>query len=102
MKTMAKITAVAIFLCSVAVGASAPVRAQYFYYYPHHVYVPGPVIGYYDPGWPGYVYDPGPYNPEPDCTSSGCCPRGFSVQGGVCKPYQGPVSSGWGYHRHWW
>ncbi len=31
----------------------------------------------YEP--PGYV-----------CTYAGCCPRGYSVQGGVCKPYRGP------------
>ena len=85
MRTMVKIAAAVIGFCSLAIGASAPVSAQY-YYYPHH----------YGPGY-GYGY----YNPDPHCTYAGCCPRGFTVQGGVCKPYQGPVgpSPGWGYYH---
>jgi hypothetical protein len=39
----------------------------------------------------GYGYGrPGAYgNPDPHCTYAGCCPIGWSVQGGVCKPYRG-------------
>ena len=39
----------------------------------------------------GYGYGrPGAYgNPDPHCTSAGCCPLGWSVQGGICKPYRG-------------
>ena len=90
MKAMAKIAALTVFLGSVAIGASAPVGAQY-YYYPHH----------YWPGY-GYGYGYGYYNPNPNCTYAGCCPRGFTVQGGVCKPYQGPVGPGpeWSYYHH--
>jgi hypothetical protein len=36
----------------------------------------------------GYGYG-GPVNPDPHCTYAGCCPRGWTVQGGVCKPYRG-------------
>jgi hypothetical protein len=35
----------------------------------------------------GYGYGGG--NPNPHCTYAGCCPLGWSVQGGVCKPYRG-------------
>jgi hypothetical protein len=28
-------------------------------------------------------------NPDPHCTYAGCCPLGWTVQGGVCKPYRG-------------
>lgn len=42
-------------------------------------------------------------NPDPHCTYAGCCPRGFTVQGGVCKPYVGPrgpyAPAG---SRFWW
>lgn len=51
----------------------------------------------------GYGYGPQYGNPDPHCTYAGCCPSGFTVQGGVCKPYQGPVGPGpgWGYyHSH--
>jgi hypothetical protein len=42
-----------------------------------------------DPGYGhGYGYG-GPVNPDPHCTYAGCCPRGWTVQGGVCKPYRG-------------
>ena len=39
----------------------------------------------------GYGYGrPGAYgNPDPHCTYAGCCPSGWTVQGGVCKPYRG-------------
>src|SRR6516165_1638953 len=41
----------------------------------------------FDPGY-GYGHG-GPVNPDPHCTYAGCCPRGWTVQGGVCKPYRG-------------
>jgi hypothetical protein len=37
----------------------------------------------------GYGYGYGGGNPDPHCTYAGCCPLGWSVQGGVCKPYRG-------------
>ena len=33
------------------------------------------------------------YYPPPS-TYNGC-PPGYTVQGGVCKPYRGPVGGGW-------
>jgi hypothetical protein len=49
----------------------------------------------------GGAYGPPAVNPDPHCTYEGCCPRGFTVQGGICKPYQGPVGPGpgWGYYH---
>jgi hypothetical protein len=29
-------------------------------------------------------------NPDPHCTYAGCCPLGYTVQGGICRPYEGP------------
>jgi hypothetical protein len=26
----------------------------------------------------------------PNCYYNGCCPRGMTIQDGVCKPYRGP------------
>jgi hypothetical protein len=84
MKTIVKITAAAVSLCSLALGTSAPVKAQY--YYPHRYYRH--------------------YNPDPHCTYQGCCPLGWTVQGGVCKPYQGWRGPGpgprWGYYRRYY
>jgi hypothetical protein len=48
----------------------APVHAQY--YYPP----PPPSPGYGYPIWNG-------------------CPPNWTIQGGICKPYQGPVGGGW-------
>src|SRR5689334_1084680 len=87
MTNIMKIVVTTMGLCSLAIGAAAPASAQY-YYYPRHHY------------WPGYGYRY--YNPDPHCTYLGCCPRGWTVQGGVCKPYQGPHGPGWGYYRRWY
>lgn len=49
--------------------------------------------GYYEGGG---GYGPGPgyggyYRPHrgPNCYDGGCCPRGMTIQDGVCKPYRG-------------
>jgi hypothetical protein len=52
------------------VGSVTRVNAQYYY--------PPPGYGYPPP----MRYGSGPYNP---------CPLGYTVQSGVCQPYQGPV-----------
>ena len=67
--------AVAIFVLA-AIGATfaaavAPAQAQY--YYP-------------PPPPPPYYYGQPTYNG---------CPPGYTVQGGVCKPYRGPTGGGW-------
>jgi hypothetical protein len=86
MKLIVKITAAAVSLCFLALETSAPVKAQYYYPRPYY----------------GYRY----YNPDPHCTYLGCCPLGWTVQGGVCKPYQGWRGPGpgprWGYYRRYY
>ena len=64
-------TTIRVFLAigcggAIAIGTLAPVNAQYYY--------PPPGYGYRT--WNG-------------------CPPNWTVQGGVCKPYQGPVGGGW-------
>ncbi len=68
--------AIAIFVLA-AIGATfaaavAPVQAQYYY--------PPP------PPPPPYYYGQPTFNG---------CPPGYTVQGGVCKPYRGPTGGGW-------
>jgi hypothetical protein len=59
------------FVGAIAIGTLAPANAQY-------PYPPPPGYGY------GYGYR----------TYNGC-PPGYTVQGGNCAPYQGPVGGGW-------
>jgi hypothetical protein len=73
MRTIGRITAAAGFLCATAFGACGPVMAQGYYY-------GGGPYGYERPAPLGYT-----------CTYLGCCPQCWRVQGGVCKPYRGPV-----------
>jgi len=89
MRATGKIAIAAGFLCSMAFGASAPVMAQGYYY----------GGGPYGPYGYRYRHDP----PGTNCTYLGCCPRGWSVQGGVCKPYQGWLGPGPGpgYYRRY-
>ncbi len=45
--------------------------------------------GYYGPG-PGYYEGEGYYRGRGrNCYGGGCCPRGMTIQDGVCKPYRG-------------
>jgi hypothetical protein len=64
MRTLAKIAATLGVIGAIAVGSAAPAAAWYGY---HHRY-----YNYYGGGW-------GTWN--------GCRP-GWTVQGGVCKPYR--------------
>jgi hypothetical protein len=57
-----------------ALGGAMPANAQYYY--------PPPPYGY------GYGYGPG-------WRTWNGCPPGYTVQGGVCQPYRGPVGGGW-------
>jgi hypothetical protein len=74
-------TRVLLLACSLgaAIGAAVPANAQYYY--------PPPPYGY---GY-GYGYGPG-YGPGPRTWNG--CPPGYTVQGGNCAPYRGPVG-GW-------
>jgi hypothetical protein len=73
MQTLKKIAATVGVVGAIAASSSVSATADWYYGHHHRGY------GYYN-------Y----YNPDPHCTYAGCCPRGFTVQGGVCKPYQGP------------
>jgi hypothetical protein len=91
MRTITQAAIVAGFLCSIALlGGTVPVMAQGYYYGGQPPWVGPPPrydqpYGYYRPARPyGYGYY------LPPCAHYGtCCPRGFTVQDGVCKPYRG-------------
>jgi hypothetical protein len=68
---------------TIVFGTLVPAKAQY--YYPAPGYPPPPD---YDAPPPNYGYGYG-YR-----TWNGC-PPGYTVQGGNCAPYQGPVGGGW-------
>jgi hypothetical protein len=87
-------TRVLLLACSLgaAMGAAVPANAQYYY--------PPPPYGY-GPGWrtwngcpPGYTVQGGNCAPYQGPVGGGRrtwngCPRGYTVQGGVCQPYRG-------------
>jgi hypothetical protein len=78
MRTIAKAAIAAAVFGSMA--CSAPVFAQNDH--KHHRYW----HRYWGSPY-GYAYRR--YNPNLNCTLAGCCPVGWIVQGGVCKPYRG-------------
>ena len=82
MRTLGKITMALGVVGAIAVAGVAPASADWYGYHRHH--------GYYDYGRGYYDY-------------GRACPRGFSLQGGNCAPYQGPRSP---YaprgSRYWW
>jgi len=83
-------TALALsFVGAMALGTTAPVKAQGFY-----LNAPGVHIGvgvpyrHYYAGPRYYDYAPGPVYGGGFNTWNGCPPN-YTVQGGVCKPYRG-------------
>jgi hypothetical protein len=78
MKTIAKAAIAAALLGSMAFCPL--VFAQN--YYKHHRYW----HRYWGSPY-GYAYRH--YNSNLHCTLAGCCPAGWTVQDGVCKPYRG-------------
>jgi hypothetical protein len=89
MRTLAKAAVALGFIGASAIGTTATVQAQGVYFDAPgvHVGVGGPYYHrhYYD------YYGGGTWNG---------CPRGWTVQGGNCAPYRGPV--GGGHWRHWY
>ena len=75
MRTLAIVAATLGLIGTIAIGTAVPAAADW--YGRHHRY-----YNYYGGGG----------------TWNGCRP-GWTVQGGVCKPYQGPVGPGWGWYR---
>jgi hypothetical protein len=72
MRTITRFFLAVSFVGTTALAAMTPVNAQY--------YQPPPDYGY------GYGYHYRTWNG---------CPPYWTIQGGVCKPYQGPVGGGW-------
>jgi hypothetical protein len=92
MRTLAK-TAIALsFIGATAIGAIATAQAQGFYFDAPGVHVGVGGYPYYHRRYYNY-YGGGGWR-----TWNGCAP-GWTVQGGVCRPYQGPVGPGWGWYR---
>ena len=93
MRALAK-TAIALgFIGATAIGTTAAVQAQGVYF--GYGYYPQPYYHgyYYHRHYPRYGYYGGGGWP---------CPRGWTVQGGVCKPYQyGPWDIYGGTHQDW-
>jgi hypothetical protein len=70
---------------AIALGTLVPAKAQY---YPPPNYGPPPGYGYdYPPPRYGYRSYPG--------ADPNGCPPGYSLQGGNCAPYRGPVGRGY-------
>jgi hypothetical protein len=73
------------FVGAITIGTLAPANAQY---YPPPNYGPPPGYGYdYPPPRYGYRSYPG--------ADPNGCPPGYSLQGGNCAPYRGPVGRGY-------
>lgn len=86
MRTTTKLALTLAAIGVLALGASSAANAQYYYQpYPPPAYFPPP-----PPPPPGYYYGR-PYQPyyRPNYPTWNGCPRGYTVQSGVCKPYRG-------------
>jgi hypothetical protein len=91
MRTITKAMLALGFVAAVAASAFTPAKAQVYFS------GPGVEVQVGDPYWRyhhryryyrDYGYDGGPYAYAPGRTWRGC-PRGYSVQDGICKPYRG-------------
>ena len=87
MRTLAKIAATLGVVGAMAAGSVMPASAAGVYIGPHGVYIGHRHHHYYN------SYAGGGWN-----TYNGCRP-GWTVQGGNCAPYKGPVGPGWGWYR---
>jgi hypothetical protein len=87
MRTLVKAAIALSFVSAAAIGTTAPVRAQGVYFD-----APGVHVGVGD--YQRHRY----YNYYGGGTYNGCRP-GWTVQGGRCAPYKGPVGPGWGWYR---
>jgi hypothetical protein len=87
MRPIIKAVAALGVLAAMFLGSVLPVLAQYYPYPPPPP--PPPPPGYYGGGYYGPPPPPPPpygyYRPQ----RWNGCPRGFTVQDGVCKPYRG-------------
>jgi hypothetical protein len=67
---------IALYTVTAVICATAPAAAQY-----------------YEDDAPVYRRQRG------DCYYGGCCPPGYTIQGGECRPYRGPRGYGNGYQQ---
>jgi len=90
MRTLAKTTLALAFVGAMALGTTASVKAQGFYLDAPgvHIGVGPPHRHYWGPRY--YDYAPGPAYGGGWDTWNGCPPL-YTIQGGVCKPYRGPI-----------
>jgi hypothetical protein len=87
MRTTAIVALAVGFVGAIAIGTTAPVKAQGVYLNAPGVHVG---VGVGDPGYQRqYQQQPRYYDSSPGYGNGNGCPQGFTVQGGVCKPYRG-------------
>ncbi len=92
MRTITKAALALGFIGAMAASAFAPAKAQGVYYSG-----PGVEVQVGDPNWRyrhhrRYYRDydgPYAYAPAPRYRTWNGCPRGYTVQDGICKPYRG-------------
>ena len=88
MRTLAIATVALGFIGAAAIGTTAPVQAQGFYFDAPGVHVG---VGRYHRDYYDYYGGGGTWNG---------CPPDWTIQGGVCKPYRhGPWDYGYGWYR---
>jgi hypothetical protein len=92
MRTLVKAAVALSFISAAAIGTTATVQAQGFYFDAPGVHVGVGGYPYYRHRYYNY-YGGGGWG-----TWNGC-PPGYTIQGGNCAPYRGPVGPGWGYYR---
>jgi hypothetical protein len=87
MRSPAKVAFAIGFIGAMAIGGTAPVKADGFYFKAPgiHIGVGGHRLYYGRPRY--YDYSPG-YGPGYYGYGNGCPPN-YTVQSGVCKPYRG-------------
>jgi hypothetical protein len=78
---LAKILLALGFVGAMAIGGAGPVKAQGF-----SIDVPGVHVHV---GGHRHYWGPRYYDYAPGYSDYRDCPRGFTVQDGVCKPYRG-------------
>jgi len=90
MRTLIKAAVALSFISAAAIGTTATVQAQGFY-----LDAPGVHVGV-----GGYPYRHRYYNYGGGWNTFNGCRPGWTIQGGNCAPYKGPVyPPGWGYYR---
>jgi hypothetical protein len=98
MRLQTRVLLLASFVGATAVGTPIAANAQYYYPPPPYGYGYGPGVRTWNGCPPGYTVQGGVCQPYRGPVGGGWrtwngCPPGYTVQGGNCAPYQGPVGS---------